>query len=323
LQKPFSKKMSVIKKYLPFIGIIIFILIIFKIDIFKLFRILSDLNYFYLILAYVFVPAILFVKAYRWNYLKKKQKIIYNLKNSFLMYCAGTYIGILTPGRLGELSKIAYLKNNQCSIGKASVSVLLDRLADLFSLLILSFLGMFAFFYFFQNIILTLIFGIIFISILTIILLRTNLIYIFLKKIFNILIPKKYQKSWRLNYQDFINDLKKYRLKNYLFVCLITLVSWLIYYYQIFFLAKSMGINNISFFYLAITVTIAAFITLLPISILGLGTREAVLILLLSVFQISQEQIISFSFLILSLSIISGLTGLICWLIKPIKILGN
>jgi len=312
--------MTMIKKYLPLIGIIIFILILIKIDILKLFHVLSNLNYFYIILAYLLIPMILFAKTYRWNYLKKKQNIIYDLKDSFLMYCAGTYIGILTPGRLGELTKIAYLKNNQCSVGKASVNVLLDRLADLFSLLILSCLGMFAFFHFFQNIIWALSFGIISLIILLILFLKTNLIHVLLKKIFDLLIPLKYQKFWQLNFQDFINDFKKYKLKNYLFICLITFISWLIYYYQIFFLAKSIGINNISFFYLAIAVTIAAFITLLPISILGIGTRETVLILLLSVFQISQEQIISFSFLILSLSIISGLTGLICWLIKPISV---
>jgi len=312
--------MNIIKKCTSLIGIIIFILIIYRADLLKLADILSEINYYYLILAYSLVPLILLTKAYRWNYLKKKQKIIYKLKNSFLIYCVGVYLGILTPGRLGELSKIAYLKNKQCSVGKASVNVLLDRLADLFSLLILSCLGMFIFLPFFQNIVLTLALGIISLLILLILFLKTNLIQIFLKKIFNLLIPEKYQKSWRLNFRKFINDFKKYELKNYLFIGLITLISWLIYYSQMFFLTRGMGINNISFFYLATAVTIATFITLLPISILGLGTREATLILLLSTFQVSREQIISFSFLILSLSLVSGSIGLICWLIKPITI---
>jgi uncharacterized protein (TIRG00374 family) len=312
--------MNFIKKYSFLIGLGIFFFIILKLDLPKLAVVLGQINYFYLFLASLLAFPFLLAKAYRWNYLKKRQNISYGLKDSFLMYGTGMCLGILTPGRLGELSKIIYLKNDHYSIGKSSVSVILDRISDLLFLLIFSYLGMFFFFSFFQDFILLLSSILIFGLFLLIIFLQTNLIQVSLKKIFGFIVPAKYQKSWKLNFQDFIIDLKIYKSKDYLFIFLITVFSWLIYYLQMFFLAKSININNISFLYLSITVAIAGLLTLLPISVLGLGTRDAILILFFSVFLISNETTVSFSMLILLMSILTALIGLVCWLIKPIQI---
>lgn len=307
-----------IKKYLFLIGIIIFAIIISRLDFHKLILILNNINYQYLFLAFILLLPILMIKSYRWNYLMKKQNINYSFKKSFLMYGIGMYIGIITPGRLGELSKIAFLKNDHHSLGKSSVSVILDRLTDLLFLLTFSYIGIFFFFSYFKDLILILTLILIFSIILLIVFIKTNLIKFLPKKIFNLIIPFKYQKSWKINFQDFINGLKIYKIKNYLFILLITSFSWFFYYLQAFILAKSIGINNISFFFVSIAVTIAGLITLLPISILGLGTRDAVLIGFFSILSINQELTVTFSFLILLMSSLMGLIGFICWLLNQI-----
>ena len=86
-----------------------------------------------------------------------------------------------------------------------------------------------------------------------------------------------------------------------------------------YILAKGVGLN-IPFLYFAISVTIAGFITLIPISVSGIGTRDAALILLFTPFLIPKEQIIVFSALILLMSLFTAFVGLICWLIKPIRV---
>ena len=311
--------MKFLKKYSFLIGLVIFPLIIAKLDFLKLVDILSKIDYLYLILALLLSFPLLIIKGYRWNYLKKKQKIYYKLKESILMYGVGSYLGIITPGRLGDLSKIIYLKKDHYSSGKSSVSVILDRLFDLFFLLIVGYLGMFFFASFFQKTIFSLTLIILSIILLLIIISKSNLLRLFFKKIFLLIIPLNYQKSWKLNFQDFINDLKIYQLKDYSFILFITLFYWFIYYSQIFFLARSLNIVTIPFLYLIISVTMAGLITLLPISISGIGTREATLILLFSFFQISPEATISFSMLILSMSILMALIGLVCWFKKPLK----
>ncbi|MBU0999514.1 flippase-like domain-containing protein, partial [Patescibacteria group bacterium] len=284
----------------------------------KLILVLNEINYFYFFLAFLMLFPIFMIKVYRWNYLMKKQNINYSFKDSFLMYGTGMYIGIITPGRLGELSKIAFLKKNN-SLGKSTVSVVVDRLTDLIFLLFFGYFGFFLFFSLFKNLILILTLILVFSLILLITFLKTNIIKFLLKKMLNLIIPAKYQKSWKINFQDFINELKIYKLKNYLFIFLITAFSWFIYYFQTYLLAKSIGINNLSFLFISIAVTIAGLVTLLPISILGIGTRDVTLIGLFNAFSINQETTVSFSFLILLIGILTGLACSICWLIKPIQ----
>jgi uncharacterized protein (TIRG00374 family) len=257
-------------------------------------------------------------KGLRWNYLKKKQGIVYSFKDSFLMYTAGMYIGILTPGRLGEITKALYLKKDGHSMGKSLVGAVLDRIIDLFFLLIFVFLGALFFLADYKKQVMIFAGGLIVAIFLFMIFLKIGLINWFLNKIFIILVPKKYRDSWKTNFQDFINDFKIYNLKDYIYILVITVISWILYYLQMYVLAKGININ-VSFFYLSLSITVAGFITLIPISISGIGTRDAALILMLTPFSIDKSRVIAFSALVFLMSIVIALTGLICWLIKPIR----
>ena len=38
------------------------------------------------------------------------QKIYYSIKDAFLIYGSSSLLGLVTPGKIGDFSKIAYLK---------------------------------------------------------------------------------------------------------------------------------------------------------------------------------------------------------------------
>lgn len=311
--------MNFLKKYSFIFGLILFLIILSKVDLEEVFQNIKNINSFYLILALLMTFPTIFNKALCWNYIKKQQGIKYSLKNSFLMYCSGIYVGLITPGRIGEVAKALYLKKDGYSMGKSLVSAILDRLTDFVFLLIFLLFGSLFFLTIFQKQILILILGIIISIFLFVIFLKIGLIKFVLKKLFYILIPQKHQMSWKTNFQDFVDGLKIYKFKNYLIIFLITAFSWIFYYLQMYLLAKGVGLS-VPFLYLAIAVTVAGFITLIPISISGIGTRDAALIILFSPFLIAKEQIIAYSALILFMVLWGALIGLICWLIKPIRI---
>lgn len=315
--------LSFLKKYSYLLGIFLFIIILSRVDLNNIWQNIKNINPLYLIIAALLDFPLLFFKAWCWNYIKKQQKIKYSLKDSFLMYGSGLYIGTLTPGKLGELAKIFYLKKDGHSTGKSLVNVVLDRLSDFVFLLGFIFVGSLLFYNLFHKQILTPLIIFFLLIFLFLIFLKLGLIRAIFKKLFYIFIPQKYQKSWKVNFQDFVNDLKIYKLKNYIIIFLITSLSWLSYYIQMFILAKGVGITGIPFLYLAITVTIAGLITLIPVSVSGIGTRDIALILLLTPLGIGKEQIIVFSALILLMYLFTPLIGLICWLIKPLKISSN
>ena len=311
--------MKKIKKYSFLIGIILFAIILSKANLGEIFQSINNIKPAYLIFAILLLLPALIVKTLCWMYIIKQQGINYSLKNAFLMYCSGLYIGILTPGKMGEITKALYLKKDGHSMGKSLIGVVLDRASDFAFLLTFTFFGALFFITTFQKQITIFVLGTILAVILFFIFLKKGLIKWFLNKLFQILAPPKYQKSWEVNFQDFINDLKIYKLKHYLIIFLISIFPWMIYYFQAYIFAKGMNIN-VPFLYLAISVTIAGFITLIPISISGIGSRDAALILLLTPYAVSKEQTIVFSALILLIALFTAFIGLICWLIKPLKL---
>ena len=300
------------KNWYHFIGMLIFLYIIFyKIDFIKIKNIIFKANLNFIILAIVLTFIMLLIQVWRWNYLKKIQNINYRFRDSFLIYGAGMYFGIITPGRLGDLIKIIYLKQGGHSTGKSAVSVIADRLADLIFLLTIGYLSMlfFAKFFIFEIIIISVI---ILLILIVILFLKNDLFKKSINKIFLWFIPEKYKQALVLNIQDLKVDFKIYKLNNYFVLFILTALAWIFYYLQMFFLAKSI--------YLTMSVTIAAIVTLIPISIYGLGTRDAALLFLFSLIGIGSEKTITLSLLILFVSLFYGLIGLFCWLKKPLKI---
>jgi hypothetical protein len=308
------------KTLLKLLGIILFVFILTKIDLNSFFRLLKNINVFYFILAAFMAAPILIIKAYRWNYIKRTQKIDYRLSDSILMYGSGLYIGLLTPGRIGDFIKVIYLKNDGNSTGKSFVSVFVDRLADISFLFLVGYFGMFFFSQYLkqQIIFITLLVAFSFI-ILFMLFIKRKFFKKLTKKLFNFFIPNKHKEKIKINFNEFYYDLRKIRLKTIGVVFFITIAGWIVYFIQMFLIAKSIGVD-ISFFTMALFSCIAGLITLIPVSISGIGTRDLMMIFLFSLIGIGKEYAVAVSILILSMNLVMALIGLFCWLKKPIKI---
>lgn len=293
-----------------------FIIILVKTDIGAILQNIRNVKFSYLVFAAILGFPTLLIRSYGWNYLKRKQNIQYAIKDSFLMYGAGLYVGSLTPGKIGEASKVLYLKKDGYSLGKSLVSLLLERFFDFVFLLIFIFFGSLFLLNFFYRQIIVFLIVILFSILLFFIFLKNRGIKSLFKKLFYIA-AGKHQNSWKFNFQEFLNDIKTFKLKNYLIIFLITVFFWLFYFIQMYLLAQSANIANIPFLQLSVILSIVGFITLIPISILGIGTRDAALIFFLTPYAIHKEQIIAFSSLVLLIYLSYVLIGLICWLIKP------
>ena len=139
------------------------------------------------------------------------------------------------------------------------------------------------------------------------------------KKLVASLIPEKYRGSTAAALLDFEGSLRKIRGRQWLQAVGLTLSGWILYYLTVYLLAASINIH-IPFFFLVACVSITAVITLIPISISGIGTRDAVLILLFAQLGLSQESAVAFAVMILFMYAVNGLIGLVAWLYKPVRI---
>ena len=98
-----------------------------------------------------------------------------------------------------------------------------------------------------------------------------------------------------------------------------TLAAYALFFGQAKLLAVALGLN-IGMPYLAVSLSVAGVITLLPISFAGLGTRDAVLIALFSPLGPNPEQAVAFSTLFfLVFYVASGIIGALAWQLKPLR----
>jgi len=299
-------------------GIFLFVFILSRIDLEETLQILLNTNLTYLSAALILLIPLILTKAWRWQFLMRIQDINYPLKDSFLMYSTGMFIGIITPGKLGDFIKILYLQKDGHSFGKSSVSVFIDRLFDLLSLLFIGYISLFVFISLFEEqIIILSIFFIVTALIFILLVYKKGLNKKILRRFYILFIPERYKKNIRINFNDFYRDLHLLSKRGLVLVAIATIIGWIIYFAMTYLLMLSLDID-MPVLYLISCVSISGVISLIPISISGIGTRDAIFIVLFSHIGLSKESAIAFSTLILLAYMITAGVGLFTWFKKPI-----
>lgn len=306
-------------KYVRFLGLVIFVIVLLHVDLGKIFSYFKSIQPIHLISSMAILLTFHISKSIRWQYILKKQSIPYSLSSSYLMYSAGLYAGVITPGRLGDFIKAFYLKKDGHTTGKALASVFLDRILDLFFLFLIAIPS---FIWVKQSVDakINLLGIIIFLALISviIILVSSKKFAHFWGQIFFRFIPAKYKPLFQNSFNDFYSSLNSFSVLHYLIVVFITVTGWFIYFYLIFFLSEAAGLNipflQVVFFF--VVSSIAAFI---PISVAGIGTRDVTLLYFFPFIGYSKETAVSFSLIILFIYLLTTLYGLIAWIIKPLK----
>jgi uncharacterized protein (TIRG00374 family) len=94
------------------IGLILLLVIIASVDMGQVMHHLRTCDYRYLIPVILMIIPQVGLRAYRWQRLMAQQGIQCSLRYAFTFYFAAIYIGLMTPGRMGELAKCYFLKQN-------------------------------------------------------------------------------------------------------------------------------------------------------------------------------------------------------------------
>jgi hypothetical protein len=98
----------------------------------------------------------------------------------------------------------------------------------------------------------------------------------------------------------------------------LTLLAYAIFFGQARLLAVALDLE-VGIVYLAVCLSVAGVITLLPISFSGLGTRDAILIALFAPLGLAAEQAVAFSTLFfLTFYVGGGIIGAVAWQLKPL-----
>jgi uncharacterized protein (TIRG00374 family) len=276
------------------VGILIFVYILSILDLGRMAQIFSKTNPLFLFLAAVLFVLMILLKSKRWQILLHLQNISLPFEKLFCFNIIGIFLGSITPGRVGELQRVMYLKEEGYAVGRSFLSVAMDRMFDIFILVAMGGLVVFSPFYFLKKI-----------GAMGLVLLSTMLFCSFvvmknfdwlsgkLGNVFRWVLQDKKWKKITVNAKDVLSDFRKYR-KNLLIPLLITVIYCVVYFAANYMLVLALNIP-IGILYCSICMAAIGLVQFLPVSVSGLGTRDATLIFLFSMIGVGKESAVALS----------------------------
>ena len=130
--KKFLLKIAVSAALLAFLFI--------KIELKDIIDVVSSANPYYLLLTVPLVVLIVIVRTYKWEILLKSAGIKASFRRDLKALLIGMFYGMMTPGKAGELARVFYISEDKA---KTLPTILWDRLNDILALLLLSNLAVF------------------------------------------------------------------------------------------------------------------------------------------------------------------------------------
>lgn len=110
----------------------------------ELYAILINADPAPILLSLVLIFPFLFIKAWRWRVLMHTMDMDMPQLTATGLYNVGIYLGSVTPGQAGDFIKAWYLRDRGYPLAPALLSVILDRLCDLLVMALLAIVGIFA-----------------------------------------------------------------------------------------------------------------------------------------------------------------------------------
>lgn len=293
-------------KHLSIFGILLFFAIIWKTNFVAMLGTVELVAPFWLFVVLVTIFLEVLIRAFRWQALASLYAP-YPYKKALQTYLIGIAFGSITPAKIGDVVKILDLKKETgVPLKKALGIEVLDRAFDLLFLLLAGFIGIVAGYRLISGAETSL--GLLGASILVLFGLGLFMLHgsskFVYRLIYRVIVPDRFKEDAKEAYSDFRNVIgafvKSYRA--YL-VGLLTFASWSLIFIRPYFVALALGID-IPWLPFLLFMPLATIVELLPISIMGLGTREGTLIVLFSLIGVPGATMVLISLLLVVLSII-------------------
>lgn len=306
------------KKLVKLLGLPILAIILWNIDFSKLAVAMSACRLELVFGAWLCTGVALLVKSLRWHLMLRHQEIPYSLGRSVTAYFSGVFVGIVTPGRLGELTRGLYLKRDlKIDAAMGLSSIIMDRLWDFYALLIVGLIAAARFELFGRasGVSLLLLFGA---AAAPIALLNSRVNEFFVGRVLGRVVKEKLKDNMLRGTKIFIEGTRQLIGPRMAIDGALTVLAYGLVFSAAWLLVESLGIS-LSFTDAALTLGLANFLSLIPITVAGVGTRDAVFVFIFATLGFDKELALGFSLLALGVFYLgSGFFGSVFfWLDSP------
>lgn len=319
-----QQKTNVLLRFLPLVGLILFIWIVHKTGFQNILDAFRNFDFRWILPVPFLVAFFTYTKAQKWQWILRAYGIEYPLMKCAKAMLVGFFASLITPGKVGDGMRVAYLRRDtQTPISTGLSTLFLDRLADLLAVLVLAGVSMVIlanYFHFRELIPLVVTSGMILIAAVAI---GTNekLIRKILRPFFHWWVPERYHERCRNMFQSFYGTMtgaKKHKgliLKAFL----INILSWSVTIADYYLFAHALGIP-LTVAHLFAIAPLTVFIEVLPLSVSGVGTRDATLLFFFTQLGLPIHLAVPYSLTLLVFGAwIYGILGLVIWFKNPIS----
>lgn len=300
------------------IGVAIFLVLLARLDISQLQQILGRTDALGVTLAIALVIPFFALKSWRWQILLQRAGIDISLGQSLWLYFVGLFAGYATPGQVGEAVKAVYLARSGYAVGPALATIALDRILDMLLLVGLA------------------VPGVLLVGetlgmdrSLTLVALALALVALMiglwiitsparLKPLARLLasLPLRTRKlSAIFETREGVRSLEFGAVARSWSLWLLTMAAYVVHYvrFYILLLALHVGAAPPALAFVA-TLALVSVVALIPVTVMGVGTRDGVLVLAAGGLGISYEEAVGFSLLILITYLANLAIGFVCWI---------
>lgn len=310
------KQRELIRHSIRLIGIIIFIILLLSIDFNQVIYIMSTLDASFVLLAALLVLPIMLLKGVRWYIVTSSLGLRLRITEAVDGLCIAQMMSFALPGSLGDLVRVPFLKCRGNTTERSIMSVFLDAITASVVPYLITMIALIEILDI--SYILTLA---IMISV-GIFILASYTTYRVLKFLFAPwLIRARIRRLEKkgISGRPSVHIGQSLRTAGWESLVLAIAMAggaWLLYTIQGVLLAQALRIQ-LSWLSIALTVTLTSMFVSVPISIQGIGVREGVLLLILGAMGIDYEIVITFSVILMAISLTPSIWGLASWLRDP------
>ena len=310
---------------LPLVGLAIFAWIVREAGVARILETYRQIDPKRLAVFPLFTVFILAIRGYRWWLLMRLVGIPYSLWRSTVVWAIGFFAASITPGKVGDAVRSLYVaRETGRGFGESFLTVFMDRLMDLVAVLVFGVVTIFIFSSRYTDLpsfwlivaasgaLLALVYFV----------LHRGLMRRFVAPLFRMLTPPKYRGQLSTEVAGFYDSLGAYarHWRVTVYAALLTLVFWAGVVVLAYTVARTLGIA-VSFGYVALIMPIVTIVELIPVSVSGIGTREATVIFFFAAVGIGSAQAVAFSVgYLIAGTYLTALAGFVAWLANPAKL---
>ncbi len=297
-------------------GIVLLLFILTRVDLPDVWGQLQQCRLPVVVLAIVLILPQVAIRAYRWQGLMARSSIACPWRQSLVFYFKGIFIGLVTPGRLGEFAKGVFLKQSGiAAISRSLPSVLVDRFLDLVVLMTLALMAL----PHFERIPHADTFSALALGAMTA-LTALGLFWLAASRQLFVIAARfksRLGANWSGTLDEFVTGCRALISKGLLVSLMWTVGGYAVFFLQTHAIGIALGLPA-DFMTIARVVSISILVGFIPITFAGLGTRDAVLIFLFGLADIDQASALSFAILYIFVNVIClGLISFFFWFCFP------